>query len=235
MPLGRVRMTFWPALDSFSTTPLRTGRSQTGVLSVRRPFTLDKGITSAVKVGEILATKRNMFTRKSTRDKRFMNAVNGKLFSHNFCFLLHTKSHGTVVPYECNNCGRSFGCNSSLKIDQRVHTGSRPFECAECGKSFGRRVHLIQHQRIHTGAKPYRCNKCRKAFGCKDALIQHQKIHSGERPYTCSSCGKAFMCKDVLVEHQKLQTRDMSSECYEHGNSLNTVPTLIYIREFTVK
>lgn len=59
------------------TVPLTTGRIHTRVLSVRRPFTPGKGITNAVKVGKLIATKRITFsTRKYTQEKRLMSVMN---------------------------------------------------------------------------------------------------------------------------------------------------------------
>lgn len=72
----RMRRT-WPALDLARTAPLTMGRSHAGTLSVMRPFTLHKGITSAVNVGKLSATRTNVFsTRKYTQKKSLVSAVN---------------------------------------------------------------------------------------------------------------------------------------------------------------
>lgn len=72
-----MRKTSWLALDLSRTVPLTIGRMHTGVLSVRRCFTLGKGITSAGKVGKLKATKRITFsTRKYTWEKRLMSVMN---------------------------------------------------------------------------------------------------------------------------------------------------------------
>ena len=51
----RMRRTSWPALDLSSSMPLKMRRSHAAAPSVRKPFTLDKKITSAVNVGKLLA------------------------------------------------------------------------------------------------------------------------------------------------------------------------------------
>eukprot|EP00069_Balaena_mysticetus_P013835 bmy_22154T0 len=99
----RARKTSWAALDLASTMPLTFERRHTGVLSVRRPSTLDKGITSSVKVGKLVATKRNIL-------------------------ILHQGLHTGARPYAFSKCGRAYRRSSHLAWHMKVHTEERPHE-----------------------------------------------------------------------------------------------------------
>ncbi|NWU43242.1 ZNF24 protein, partial [Hylia prasina] len=59
------------------------------------------------------------------------------------------KPHGGEKPHKCLECGKSFGCSSSLKNHQSILTGERPYECSECGKSFTCSSNLTKHQQKH--------------------------------------------------------------------------------------
>ena len=74
--MRRVRKTSQPVLELCSTVALKMGRIRARVLSVRRPFPLDKGITHTVEARELVAIRKNVSSsRKSTYEKGPMNAT----------------------------------------------------------------------------------------------------------------------------------------------------------------
>lgn len=79
--------------------------------------------------------------------------------------------------YSCEQCGKRFLYESSLKTHLSCHTGEKPHVCSYCAKTFRLRKDMIIHERIHTGERPYSCHICGKSCYDSSNLRKHEKCH----------------------------------------------------------
>lgn len=129
--------------------------------------------------------------------------------------------------YSCDDCGRSFRLERSLRAHQRQHTGERPFSCTECGKNFGMKAHLVAHSRVHSGERPFACEVCGRRFSQGSHLATHRRDHAPERPFVCPDCGKTFRHKPYLAAHRRIHTGEKPYVCPDCGKAFSQKSNLV--------
>ncbi|KAM8839286.1 uncharacterized protein ACB058_015721 [Synchiropus picturatus] len=127
----------------------------------------------------------------------------------------HEKVHlMTAMPHICETCGRSFRCQSHLKMHQ-CEQESKPCVCSYCGKEFNKMRCLKAHMVRHTGGFP--CPICRKKFNQKTYLKWHLYRHEGKEPYLCETCGKGWPTEAQLKLHMVQHSEERPFKCEDCG------------------
>ena len=78
----------------------------------------------------------------------------------------------------------------------------RSHQCEQCGKNFSQETSLRKHKCVHKGEKPYHCKQCGKKVCLEGNLKTHQHIHTGDKPYHCLLCGSRFAYPPALKKHE---------------------------------
>ncbi|XP_021101867.1 paternally-expressed gene 3 protein isoform X2 [Heterocephalus glaber] len=149
-----------------------------------------------------------------------------------------------VMPYLCEECGRSFAVVSEFVEHQILHTRENLYEY---GESF---MHSVAVSEVRSsGGECLECKECGEACATSSALAEHckthareyfkeckgqdsegtqvlsptfsalQKIYGQNKFYECKVCKETFLHSSALMEHQKTHGRgdvtdDRDGECW---------------------
>jgi uncharacterized Zn-finger protein len=120
---------------------------------------------------------------------------------------VHERHIHESLPYDGDECPKSFVQESELLEHPRSHINEKPFKClhAGCGMSFARRDNVRTHQRRKHEYQPYTCNECFKPLAGKAEMKRHFLTHPGGRPFRCSytGCDKSFARRDTARDHER--------------------------------
>ncbi|KAK5647038.1 hypothetical protein RI129_005502 [Pyrocoelia pectoralis] len=125
----------------------------------------------------------------------------------------HTTSHSNERPFVCEICGQSYKQKSALTVHVGMHNGIYPFTCMYCKKSFTQKGALQRHLPIHTGDTPYQCDLCGKRFVHHTSFNIHKLSHSGQKDYKCPRCGLALFSASHLKRHMRVHTGEKKYVC----------------------
>ncbi|XP_069509275.1 zinc finger protein interacting with ribonucleoprotein K-like isoform X3 [Ambystoma mexicanum] len=151
---------------------------------------------------------RGQRIHKGESAKPFQCTECGKSFGQRGSLIIHVRIHTGEKPYQCNQCGKRFSQKGSLIIHKRIHMIEKPYQCNNCERGFSQKGDLTIHERTHTGERPYQCTECEKSFSRKVSLIRHKRTHTGEKPFRCTKCEKGFSRKYHLTQHKRIHERE---------------------------
>ncbi|GFO12010.1 Zinc finger protein 112 [Plakobranchus ocellatus] len=93
----------------------------------------------------------------------------------------HRRRH-TLDKLKCHLCPASFFSQSCLTNHlNNVHSSLMPYQCEICGKLCKQKSNLDVHMRTHSDVKKFQCNFCDQGFNYKSSLQSHLRSkHSVE-------------------------------------------------------
>ncbi|XP_058450245.1 zinc finger protein 501-like isoform X2 [Malaya genurostris] len=136
-----------------------------------------------------------------------------KKFSKVASVVLHIKAiHIGERPYICEECGKDFTTNGSLKEHQTTHSDERRFMCTQCSKGFKNLPALKNHIDTHSDTK-YVCTHCGLKLNTKRTLRRHMVVHSDQKKFKCQYCSNEFKRSKTLKNHLMLHTGHRPYKC----------------------
>lgn len=136
----------------------------------------------------------------------------------------------------CQDCGKMFYNESTLKIHSEMHSVQRKYKCShiECDKTFKHWRNLYAHMHTVHGRKwNYACNVCPQSFKTSGEAAEHYEQHSVEErqanesgasftkmsPFECQICFKHYNSQLHYANHMKTHenptTADSDARNYE--------------------
>ena len=123
--------------------------------------------------------------------------------------------------HQCNVCTKMFSLKHQLKRHLLTHSRNRMFTCDECGRAYKSQSSLRKHQIAH-GQSGFKCEICHKQFYSIKGLKKHGKMHEAitlQPPpseefqsaahlaqlmqFKCPICNIFFSTNTGLQEHYK--------------------------------
>jgi len=126
---------------------------------------------------------------------------------------MHSRFHGSVNPFVCNDCGASFARKFQLVNHGKLH-GRVPHECTVCGQEFLQKRTLVAHMRQHTDA-PHVCLDCSEGFRTKSELTAHQRIVHNIQPPVRNKHGTSHATATATSQQQEQQDQDDPMEQHQ--------------------
>ena len=104
---------------------------------------------------------------------------------------------------KCDQCGKFYYNNSSLRVHKLNEHGTDKSICSICACIFKSERHLNHHMAVRHSAPTIPCEYCGNLYKEKRALYRHiQSVHKQIKNYACNMCDIKFYDKCRLTKHK---------------------------------
>ncbi|XP_053622924.1 uncharacterized protein LOC128682308 [Plodia interpunctella] len=130
----------------------------------------------------------------------------------------HERHTGTLVLFQCSDCGRKFDNRSKLKthVLERHFADQKMVPCPQCSGKFRSDVSLKKHIRmVHEKAFTAKCEVCDAEISSRYNMAAHLRKHLQVKPYRCryKQCNKRFKDMNSLKKHSRIHKPDEQYSC----------------------
>lgn len=163
-----------------------------------KAFIVGKILRNVLKVEKPVRGHLFLGIRKFNVEESF---ISGIAFIWNSHLVHHQKSHSGEIPYEYNQCAKTFSQSSYLIGHQRIQSSEKPYCVANVEKNSGECLLLITIRLSIMVKGPMNTNVVKPLWGDL-TLIRHHPITVEKTPRKVM-CEKAFSLKSQLAWHKK--------------------------------
>ena len=151
------------------------------------------------------ASEKNDSVASKAKDASFKCTVCSATYQLRQSLTRHMQQHQETSLYWCRKCTQSFKDESKLK-DHIAAKHEQKHTCTDCGKEFGCKSSLNTHMKKHSGEEVrYPCLYlgCKRSFNRASILQDHMNAHLNVKPYSCEHCHRKYASRYTWLRHQR--------------------------------
>ncbi|KAK3919607.1 Zinc finger protein 397 [Frankliniella fusca] len=126
-----------------------------------------------------------------------------KKFTRQYQLAEHELTHTDPSCMKCPDCGKQCNSKNAFNVHKSICSGTlQPYICDICGKTYPGLTALNHHRARHDSVKSFKCTMCESSFHTQWQLVKHTKRHATQGLYVCNFCSLAFNSTTNLKKHK---------------------------------